>query len=261
MRASLWAHGLGLASLAVMPAAWPQVLGGLALNHGLLACGMHPRSAMLGPNLTRLPDASDRIALTFDDGPDPEITPRVLDLLDHHGATATFFVIGRHAAIQGALMREMLRRGHRIANHTYQHSAAFAAWGPWRQRRDIADAQDAIADACGEWPHLFRAPMGLRNPLLDPILALEGLSLVSWTRRGYDTLSRSPDRVLARLTRGLSAGDILVLHDTRGYHDTAPTPMVLRVLPRLLDAIGERGLRAVAWPGVAAHATKPTVAG
>ena len=247
IRASIWMHVLSLGALAVGPAWWPAVLGVLAANHGLLACGMHPRARMLGPNLTRLPpDQHDQVALTFDDGPDPEVTPRVLDLLDSRGVKGTFFVIGERAARHGPLLREMRRRGHVVGNHTQRHPGAFATWGPVRQWREITAAQGAIGDACGAAPRLFRPPMGLRNPLLDPVLAVEGLSLVTWTRRGYDTMVRNPDRVLTRLTRGLSGGDVLLLHD--GQWRAAGTPVVLQVLPRLLDAIAAKGLRGAALP-------------
>ena len=149
---------------------------------------MHPRGSQLGPNLVRLPGSmAGAVALTFDDGPDPEVTPRVLDLLDRHGANASFFVIGRKAARHGALLREMLRRGHTVENHSHHHRWSFACRGPWALRREVVLAQRAIAEATGVAPRFFRAPMGLRSPLLDPVLAMEGLQLVvldpAWLRR------------------------------------------------------------------------------
>ena len=215
MSASLCLHGLGAAGLAAEPAAWPQLLGALACNHALLACGMHPRSGMLGRNLTRLPGRGVRgVAITFDDGPHPEVTPRVLDILDTCGARATFFVIGERAARHASLVREIVRRGHAVENHTQRHPVDFATWGPSR-----------------------------RSPLLDPVLVLEGLSLVSWTRRGYDTVSRRPELILRRLTRGLADGDILLLHDATAKADGDGVPVVLTVLPRLIERIAAAGLR------------------
>ena len=254
----MWLHGLSAAALTVQPTIWPHVLSLVACNHAVLSCGMHPRSSVLGPNLTRLPAAGrGTVVLTFDDGPHPEVTPRVLDVLDEHGATATFFVIGERAALHGPLVREILRRGHAIENHTHRHPLGFAAFGPWKLRREIAAAQAAIADACGRRPTFFRAPMGLRSPLLDPVLAVEGLSLVSWTRRGYDTVSRRPGRILARLTRGLTDGDILLLHDTAARTCADGTPVVLKVLPRLLAMIASAGLT----PGVLAEGFAPPTVG
>lgn len=235
--------------LAIQPAAWLHLLGLLALNHAILACGMHPRSSLLGPNMTRLPAVSSgTVSITFDDGPHDDVTPKVLDILDAHGATASFFVVGQRAARRGPLLRDALRRGHSVENHTHRHPAGFAAFGALRLRREIAEAQAAIADACGQAPRFFRAPMGLRSPLLDPVLAIEGLRLVSWTRRGYDTVTSCPDRILARLARGLASGDILLLHDTAARTDADGKPVVLTVLPRLLELIASAGLKATALP-------------
>ncbi len=245
VRASILAHGAGVAALAAQPGLWPWVLGGVALNHAILACGMHPRSAAIGANLTRLPACAGAVAVTFDDGPDPAVTPRVLDILDAHGAGATFFLIGERAAAHPGLVREILRRGHAVGNHTHRHPMGFAAWGPRQQRRDIAAAQSAIADATGVAPRHFRAPMGLRNPLLDPVLAVEGLALVSWTRRGYDAVDHRPEQVLARLRRRLAAGDILLLHDGNCRSGPDGRPTVLTVLPLLLHAGSEAGLTSV----------------
>jgi len=243
-RASLWLHGVAALGVAVHPQLWPQTLALLACNHAVLVALMHPRSSQLGPNLVRLPASMSRsVALTFDDGPDPEVTPRVLDLLERHGATASFFVIGEKAARHGALLREMRRRGHTVENHTYRHAGTFALRGPLALRREIARAQHTIADAVGIAPRFFRAPMGLRSPLLDPVLALEGLHLVSWTRRGYDGRVGDPERVLDRLSRGLAGRDILLLHDTAPRRLAAGSAAaVLEVLPRLLARCADAGL-------------------
>jgi peptidoglycan-N-acetylglucosamine deacetylase len=246
VRISLWLNALSGAAVALHPDVWPYMLGLLGCNHAVLTSFMHPRSGLLGPNIVRLPAChSHAIALTFDDGPDPEITPRVLDLLDVYKASASFFVIGDRAARYPALVREIVRRGHTIENHTQSHSVAFAARGPWALRREIAAAQRTIADAAGVAPRFFRAPMGLRSPLLDPVLALEGLALVHWTRRGYDTQRREPRMVLDRLTRRLAARDILLLHDGSSASTTEGQPVVLEVLPALLGRIAAAGLNAM----------------
>ncbi|WP_207538023.1 polysaccharide deacetylase family protein [Sabulicella rubraurantiaca] len=251
-RASLWWHCAALGGVAAMPALWAEALGTVALNHLILGCAMHPRAALLGPNLRRLPEPAAGVALTFDDGPDPEVTPRVLDLLDRYGARATFFCIGRRAARNGPLLREALRRGHAVENHSHRHSPAFAARGPLWLWREVTEAQAAIADATGVAPRFFRAPMGLRSPLLDPVLAAAGLSLVSWTRRGHDALWRDPRRALRRLAGGLTPGDILLMHDGNAARQRCGTPVVLEVLPGLLDAMARAGLSAAALPAAAA---------
>lgn len=250
LRMSIGLH-IGASMLAFAePSTLPWVAGGLIGNHALLgAVGMWPRSRWLGPNITRLPDAAAgrrEVALTFDDGPHPVTTPAVLDILESRDARATFFCIGREAAAYPAVVREIVRRGHYVENHSYSHSHFFAAHGVGGLRREVARAQQILADMTGRAPRYFRAPFGLRNPLLEPVLARLGLRLVSWTRRGYDGKESDPRRVMGRLVRGLAPGDILLLHD--GTSVKAPgqqAPVVLTVLPLLLDHLATRHLKPV----------------
>ena len=242
-------HLGGALALVGSPLSWPWVAGALVANHGLLLAGsLLPRSQMIGANRVRLPEGAARrreVALTFDDGPDPELTPRVLDLLDAHGAKASFFCIGERVAARPALVRTIVARGHSVENHGQQHSMAFAFYGPWRLMRDLETAQRAITEACGSAPAFFRAPFGTRNPMLDPTLSRLGLSYVSWTRRGFDMVDPSPARVLRRLTKGLRAGDVLVLHDRVLAGQRSSDATMLEVLPLLLEQIAALGLRAV----------------
>jgi peptidoglycan/xylan/chitin deacetylase (PgdA/CDA1 family) len=266
IRAAVGLHAVAAAAAVAIPGAWPWGLGAVAANHALLtAAGMWPRSRLLGPNLSRLPaDAAARgeVALTFDDGPDPEVTPRVLDMLDAAGARASFFCIGRRAAAHPALVREIIQRGHSVENHTYDHPNAFACYSPAGMRRQIVQAQDVLVQAAGRAPRLFRAPAGLRNPLLEPILARLGLSLASWSRRGFDTVERNPMRVAARLARNLRPGEIVLLHDGGSACTTGAGPVVLAALPLLLAGLKRSGLRAVSLPmGLQAASAGDPVAG
>jgi peptidoglycan/xylan/chitin deacetylase (PgdA/CDA1 family) len=235
-------------TVAAAPAAWPWALGALALNHAVItASGLWPRSQWLGDNIVRLPDAASErreVALTLDDGPDPAVTPAVLDLLDAHHARATFFCIAEHARRHPALCREIVRRGHSVQNHTERHSHNFSFLGSGGFEREIGSAQATLADITGELPRFFRAPAGLRNPFLGSVLQRLDLQLVSWTRRGFDTVRRQPARVLERLCKGLAAGDILLLHDGNAARTADGQPVVLEVLPALLKAFGQAGLRA-----------------
>ena len=250
--ASFGLHAAGAVALALAPRRWPWIAGALFANHVVLtAAGLWPQSPFLGANLTRLPAAAARrgeIALTFDDGPDPEVTPGVLDLLDRWNARASFFLIGRRAAARPDLAAEIVRRGHRVENHTWSHPAAFCCYPPAAQRRQIERAQEAITRAAGQSPAWFRAPAGLRNPLLDRELCAGGLRLAAWTRRGYDTVEREPARVARRLLRGLTGGDILLLHDGSAARGRQGRAVVLDALPRILEAAAERGLRLVPLP-------------
>ena len=243
--------GAGAAVIAA-PAVWPWALGAVALNHALVtATGLWPRSTWLGANIRRLPEAAaarGEVSLTIDDGPNPEVTPAVLDLLDAAGARATFFCIAEHAQAHPQLCREIMRRGHSVQNHSHRHSHTFSLLGLRGIRRELTRAQEALAQITGQRPRFFRAPAGLRNPFLAPVLHELGLELVSWTRRGFDTVKRDPADVLARLTRGLRAGDILLLHDGHGARTAAGRPVVLEVLPALLQRFESAGLRAVTLP-------------
>jgi peptidoglycan/xylan/chitin deacetylase (PgdA/CDA1 family) len=211
------------------------------------SAGLFPRSGWLGPNVTRLPQEAARrgvLALTFDDGPDPVVTPRVLDLLDQASQRATFFCIGRKADAHADLIAAIRANGHGVENHTYSHPNGFAAGGPWRMAREIARAQDAIERSSGGRPTFFRPPAGIQNPFLNGVLIDAGLTLVSWTRRGFDTVSRDGQRVATRLIgSGLRGGEILLLHDrlatARNGREGA---VVLDALPRVLDEMQRRGL-------------------
>ncbi|MFN0304441.1 MAG: polysaccharide deacetylase family protein [Burkholderiales bacterium] len=246
--ASAALHAASLGVVALHPHTWPWALATVVGNHALLAAvGLVPRSQLLGPNMVRLPAsaaARREIAITFDDGPDPEITPRVLDCLDSAGVKASFFVVGERVLRYPHLVREIHRRGHSVENHTMVHSLRFSLYGSDHLFSELSAAQSIIAEACGSRPRYFRAPCGLRGPLLDRVLARLDLQLVSWTRRGLDTVARTPEPVLARLAHRAGAGDILLLHDgiavleKRNHH-------VLTVLPRLIDACRMRGLRPV----------------
>jgi peptidoglycan/xylan/chitin deacetylase (PgdA/CDA1 family) len=242
-------HILAVVTLIARPQWWASILMVIVLNHILLALiGLWPKSRLLGRNILRLPDAAARrkeIALTFDDGPDPDVTPTVLDILDAHHAKASFFVIGDKAAAHPDLIRDIVRRGHSIENHSRRHSSLFGFFAWTALKSEIGTVQDIVAGITGRPPAFFRSPMGMRNPLLDPVIAQLGLCYITWTRRGFDTVARDPAVVLRRLVRNLSPGDILLLHDRKTGSRRA---IVLDVLPALLDKIAAAQLRPVSLP-------------
>ncbi|MEJ8848160.1 polysaccharide deacetylase family protein [Variovorax rhizosphaerae] len=250
--ASAGVHVLALGAAILVPGAWPWALGAVVLNHALITGAvLMPRGSLIGPNVTRLPQAAierREVALTIDDGPDPEVTPQVLDLLDAAGARATFFCIAERVAAHPALAREIVARGHSIQNHTAIHRHDFSLLGPRGYTAEVLRAQDMLAAVTGQRPTCFRAPAGFRNPFLAPVLRRLGLSLVSWTRRGFDTRERDPAKVLARLSHKLAAGDILLMHDGNAARTAGGTPVVLEVLPSLLQKIAQAKLRAVTLP-------------
>jgi len=161
--------------------------------------------------------------------------------------------VGEKAAAFPDIVREIARRGHSVENHSQRHSGAFAFYGIFRLRRDLESAQAVVSGIAGRAPRYFRAPVGLRSPLLDPVLARCGLRYVSWTRRGLDTVHRNPDKVLRRLVSGLAAGDILLLHDNGAARTRDGTPVALAVLPELLGRIRASGLTPVTLSAAASE--------
>jgi len=252
VRASVGWHVLALAAALFIPGAALWALLAVVLNHVLITASvLLPRSSLLGPNITRLPDvaaARGEIALTIDDGPDPAVTPQVLDLLDAAGQRATFFCIAERVAAHPALARQIVLRGHSVQNHTARHRHDFSFLGPRGYADEIARAQALLGESTGERPTCFRAPAGFRNPFLAPVLHRMGLVLVSWTRRGFDTRERDAAKVLARLADGLRGGDILLLHDGHAARTLQGQPVILDVLPALLQKMKAAGLRSVTLP-------------
>jgi len=245
---SMALHVGALGALGANPEWWPWIAGTLLSDHAFMTvCGLLPRTALIGRNMSRLPrDSAARgeVALTFDDGPDPEVTPHVLDILARHDARATFFCVGERCGAHPELCMEIVRRGHCVENHSGHHPTTFSLLGWQRMQQEVDEGQAAIRTATGIAPRFFRAPLGFRSPLLDPVLHRAGLQLASWTRRGFDT-NTQPRRVVKRLTRGLAAGDILLLHDHNSAITPSGTPGVLESLPQVLEAFERARLRPV----------------
>lgn len=215
----------------------------------LAATGIHtwgvvnPRSSLYMPVWWRLPRGCDHVALTFDDGPHPERTPAVLDLLASHGQKATFFVIGENVRRHPALVRRIVDEGHAIGLHSDTHSWWFNCWPPPRLRRDLERCAAAIADATGRpAPTLFRPPVGLKNPMVGFVTGRLGLRTVTWGCRALDTGTATVDQVTARLVGGLRPRAILGLHDGAEPDKPRPGTLCVDALAKLLPVLRERGL-------------------
>lgn len=245
LKVSALLHLGALTLLLAAPRRWRTALGLALADHLVLfAASLVPTGGHLGPNLTRLPpsQADGAVALTFDDGPHSQVTPAVLDRLQEAGAGASFFVIGHRAAAHPGLVERAAADGHAVGNHTWSHRHDFAFRGAAGMGREIDRAQELLARLTGRRPAWFRAPAGMRNPLLAGVLAGRGLRLASWSRRSYDAFDPDPRRVARRLTDGVGAGEVLVLHDGGGARDRSGRPVVLEALPRILDTLDARGL-------------------
>ncbi len=228
---------------------WVWVSSVVVANHALLIiAGLWPRSSLLGANMLTIPlkpGYANHVVITIDDGPNPAVTPAVLDILDIFNAKASFFCLGKSVEAHPQLARDIIARGHSIENHSYGHPHHFSLLGMQGLQRELSTTQDIIFQVTGYMPKYFRAPAGLRSPLLDPVLQQLNLKLVSWTRRGFDTTTRNPAVVLQRLERNLAAGDILLLHDNHCAITLQEQPVILEVLPKLLSTLENLNLRAV----------------
>lgn len=252
-----------------MNPAWLAVPGALALGAGTAAWGaFHPGSQLFGPTLRHTLRAND-IALTFDDGPNPAVTPRLLDLLDRYSARATFFVIGRFVRECPDLAREIFARGHALGNHTDTHPA-LTFLSVRRIEEELSRCSDAIARAVSSGdvaapaapPLWMRPPYGFRGPQLRGAVRRAGLRGVAmWSVIGYDWKPQPPQQLIARLARvgqsGRFGGDIVLLHD--GDHralngDRAHVVAALEHwLPRWRDA--DREFVTINALGETAHAS------
>ena len=249
IRISILIHLAAILTLLFAPALWPWLLAAIISNHLLLAAvGLWPRSNWLGANWVVLPAAAQarhEIALTIDDGPDPEVTPQVLALLDRYQIKASFFCIGDKAARYPELCREIVARGHCVENHSQHHRHYFSLLGIGGYYREIQAAQTTLTNITRVKPRFFRAPAGLRNPFLAPVLAHLQLQLASWSVRGFDTRVRDAEQVKKKLLAGLQAGAILLLHDGHAARTANNIPMILAVLPDIVAAASSAQLHFV----------------
>lgn len=220
--------------LAVLLWAWSPwaAVGVVMLSHALvLYPTLRPNAQWLGPVATQFETHAREVWLTIDDGPTGD-TRALLDALDARGARATFFVKGKLAEADPATIREIVARGHSVANHSYSHpSASFWCLPPRSIRREIEKGNQILREATGTDPSLFRAPVGMKNPFVHP--ALGSMMLVGWSARAFDATTDDPGTVLRRLLPDVSPGAILLLHQGRARS--------VEIIARVVDELQQRG--------------------
>lgn len=179
---------------------------------GAFAWGAFAPWSQLFGRTVRFTDDPRSVALTFDDGPNPAITPSLLELLDRHSAKATFFLIGRYAAAEPALVREIADRGHTIGNHTQTHpNLAFLSLTGLQ--KELQECDDSIATILGRRPEWMRPPFGARGPMLDGVVRRRGgQGVVMWSKWARDWVPQPAAPVVQRLAN-VKGGDIVLLHD------------------------------------------------
>ncbi len=200
------------------------------------------RRSWLGTVHERGVVGQNRYALTFDDGPLAGASDAILDVLKRHAAPATFFVIGENAAREPELVRRMHADGHTVANHTWTHSRLSMCRGRWYWNREVARTSAIIEQLIGGRPAMFRPPMGVRTPHNIGAARRAGLAYVLWTRRAFDGVETTAERIVDRVMQTAADGDVIVLHDGReraSHRDPQPT---IDALPILIERMSERGL-------------------
>ncbi len=249
-RIALWVSSLaGLALLARTllfdpPPLWLALSAMIAYIALATAGVLVPQLEMYGDVLWRGEPGNNTVALTFDDGPHPKTTRKVLEILAQGGHRATFFVVGRKARQYPEVMREIHAAGHAIGLHGYAHDRLYSLKPPSYVVSDIERTQQAIEEACGVRPTLFRPPVGYVSSRTAVGARNAGVTLVGWSARGIDGFAAtSPQRVVQRIEPRLKDGAIVLLHDAAEREDFVPAS--LEALPEILRTITERGLKAV----------------
>jgi len=228
------------------PLAWWLAGGTLLLSFailGYLVCSV--RSNFLVRTLWRAPEASNSIALTFDDGPDPAFTCRVLDILAEHDVPAAFFVVGTRARAHPELLLRAHSEGHVIGNHTENHSLLFHCRLWSKLRSELTACNEAIHAAIGSVPMLFRSPHGIRNPALADVVREMSMTVVGWQTRGCDAVSKDPGAIEARVVDSVEPGGVILLHDGSGLGGTEDRSATLAALPGIITRLRAKGLRFV----------------
>lgn len=192
-----------------------------------------PNASGLGPVARRFAARGKEVWLTIDDGPDPETTPALLDVLDRHKAKAVFFLIGVKAARHAELVRMIASRGHLLGNHTHTHPLAFF-WcaGPGRTAREIDACSDAIEGAAGIRPRYFRSPAGIKSVFMFGALARRNMAYLGWSARGLEHWSSSSEKPVGRLVGKVGPGAILLTHES-GTNAGVRTDVIAGLLAHL----------------------------
>lgn len=209
---------------------------------GCFAAPFFPRLGFFLPVVSRGKRGEQGVALTFDDGPDPLVTPRLLDLLARHGVTATFFVTGANAERYPGLVRDILSRGHAVGNHSYSHSPFLMLKGRRTLKREVEAAQRSLREF-GIVPLAFRPPVGITSPHLWRVLLELGMFCVNFSCRPLDMGNRRVAGLAARVLAKVAPGDIVLLHDVTPHRGGVDD--LLGEFEAVLGGLRQRGVEIV----------------
>ncbi|KKN17360.1 hypothetical protein LCGC14_0966560, partial [marine sediment metagenome] len=177
------------------------------------------------------------VSITFDDGPNSEFTPKVLELLEAYGAKATFFCIGKQVEDHPDIVLQILEEGHSIGNHTYSHSKSFGFFSSEKVIAELNSTKNIVKSLTDRQMMLYRPAFGVTNPQIEKAVKHLGLHSIGWSVRSLDTTSRSEARIFNRIATKVKKGDIILLHDT--------SDKTVGVLERLLVILQHKNLQSV----------------
>lgn len=177
------------------------------------------------------------ITITFDDGPNPIHTPKILDLLNKHQAKATFFCIGKQIEKNPDLIKKILKQGHEIGNHSYTHANTFGFFNAYKIIDEVQKTNQIIKQLTGLKPKFFRPPFGVTNPNLKKALNSTNMQCIGWNKRSLDTTRLSKKQILKRITNKLQKGDIILLHDTSEKTASILEQLLLKVEEKKLQSV------------------------
>ncbi|HJP58439.1 MAG TPA: polysaccharide deacetylase family protein [Gemmatimonadaceae bacterium] len=220
---------------------------GVSVIGGAIHGAFHRNSPIFGPTLGKIPSDRKVVALTFDDGPNPDATPLILQTLREKGVRATFFVLGSHAERWPELVRRISHEGHQLGNHGYFHRK-LQFKSPFYVSRDIRLGIRAIKRAGAPAPRLFRAPHGFRSPWTTPIASSYGERTVGWSLGVWDSDRPGADEIVRRTMEGVEPGSIILLHDGDGYNPDGDRMQTAAALPIIIDRLKEQGYEFATLP-------------
>lgn len=192
----------------------------------------HIKSLNFNPKTT-----NNHVAITFDDGPNPEFTPQVLSLLETYNAKATFFCVGKHIEAYPKIFKSIIKKGHTIGNHTFSHTNCFGFLSAKKVVSELQQTNTIVKTQTGLNIQLYRPAFGVTNPKIKRALKTTGLQSVGWNKRSLDTTSLSNKKVLRRITKNLKKGDVILLHDT--------SSRTIEVLEQLLLFLQQQNMESV----------------
>jgi len=202
-----------------------------------------PRAGFFFPVVSRGTTGENRVAITFDDGPDPATTPHLLNLLEKYRVSAAFFVTGRRAAVYPHLIREIIDRGHEVGNHSFHHNKYGMFWRPGLLDHEIIATQRALKHL-GIIPLAFRPPIGITTPTMGKILAARDLFAVNFSCRAFDAGNRRIGRLSRKILTTIQPDDIVLLHDSAPVASRSIEPW-LSEIETILEGLSQKGLTAI----------------